>query len=198
LKIQIVIFDGFDELDALGIYEPLRMAGFDPRIVSLREQQMVVGANGLKVVPEGVLSLSNKPDLLCVPGGGWLKQASTGAWAEADRGDILDRIRELHSSKAILAAVCTGVLILGRAGLLKGRPAITNDAVIEELQAVGAKVIPCRVVDDGDIVTASGITASLDLGLWLIERFLSVDHSIEVARQLHFERRGAVWRRSQE
>jgi transcriptional regulator GlxA family with amidase domain len=193
LKVQIVIFDGFDELDALGIFEPLSMAQFDIEIVSLQKQDTVFGANGLTVVPSGVLSIDSPPQLLCVPGGGWLKRSESGAWAEAERGEILEKLKEFHARKVILASVCTGTLLLGKAGLLKGRAAATNDEAVAELESLGANVKRCRVVDDGEIITAGGITASLDLGLWVIERFVGVEKSLQIAKQLHFERRGPVF-----
>src|SRR5262249_51398738 len=115
------------------------------------------------------------------------------AWAEAERGDILSTIREFHSAGVTLAAVCTGALLLARAGLLKDRHATTNHRAIEELKALGARVIKARVVDDGDIVTAGGITSSLDMSLWLVERFCGVEQSIKLSGNLEFERRGTVW-----
>ncbi len=66
---------------------------------------------------------------------------------------------------------------------------------MEELQATGAKVISARVVDDEDIITAGGVTSSLDLGLWLIKRLIGQDKANEIARRLEFEARGPVWNR---
>ncbi|PWU01663.1 MAG: AraC family transcriptional regulator [Candidatus Melainabacteria bacterium] len=190
---QVLIFDGFEELDALGIYEPLAAAGFDVKLVSLRKQDVVTAAYGLKVIPHDLVRIDNKPSLLCIPGGGWLSRAPQGAWAEAERGDILSTIREFHAAGVTLAAICTGALLLARAGLLKDRHATTNHRAIEELKALGARVIKARVVDDGDIVTAGGITSSLDLSLWLVERFCGAEQSIKLSSNLEFERRGTVW-----
>lgn len=61
---------------------------------------------------------------------------------------------------------------------------------------MGANLIEARVVDDGDIVTASGVTASIDLGLWLVQRYCGSDLALEVARQLDFEMRGPIWQRA--
>jgi putative intracellular protease/amidase len=190
---QVLIFDGFEELDAFGIYEPLAAAGFDVKLVSLRRQDVVTAAYGLKVIPHDLIRIDKKPSLLLIPGGGWLSRAPQGAWAEAERGDILSTIKEFHSAGVILAAVCTGALLLARAGILKDRHATTNHRAIEELKGLGARVIKARVVDDGDIVTAGGITSSLDLSLWLVERFCGVEESIKLSGNLEFERRGTVW-----
>src|SRR5215470_13035223 len=93
VKVQLLIFDGFAELDAIGIYEPLRLAGLHVDFVSLRKQDVVTAAYGLKVIPQGAIDLGNKPSLLCIPGGGWLSRAPRGAWAEAEKGDILRVIK---------------------------------------------------------------------------------------------------------
>lgn len=192
MNIQIVIFDGFDELDVIGVFEPLRMAELPVQLISLKKQDLVKTAHGLKIAAEGVLSLENKPDILIVPGGGWLNQAEHGAWAEAQNGQILSVLKDLHQAGVILAAVCTGALLLAKAGLLSGQSATTNHDTLEELVALGAKVVRARVVDNGQLITAGGITSSLDLALWLIERFVGSDKADQVSKRLEFERRGPI------
>ena len=86
-------------------------------------------------------------------------------------------------------------MLVAQAGLLKARPAITHHVAIAELQAMGAEIIKARVVDDGNIVTAGGVTSGLDLTLWLIERYLSPQIAFQVEREMEYERRGTVWRR---
>src|SRR5262249_49962373 len=162
-------------------------AGFNAKLLSLKKQDFVTAACGLKVIPDGRLHIKQKPSVLCVPGGGWLARSTSGAWAEAERGDVLQVIREFYAANVVLAAVWTGALLLARAGLLRDRPATTNHAAIDELSGCGAKLVKSRVVDDGDIITAGGITSSLDLGLWLIERFVGISKALEVANRLEYE-----------
>src|SRR5580704_11972805 len=116
MQIQTLIFDGFDELDTVGSFEALRMAEFSVKILSLRRQE-VTAANGLRVLAEGLIDINARPDLLLVPGGGWLSKAAQGAWAEAQQGEVLHILKNFHQAGTILAAVCTGVLLLGHAGL---------------------------------------------------------------------------------
>jgi transcriptional regulator GlxA family with amidase domain len=85
--------------------------------------------------------------------------------------------------------------LLGKAELLKGRPATTNLGAIDELKECGAKYIEARVVDDEDIVTASGVTSSLDLGLWLVERLVSRATAEDVCARLEYQKNGKVWTR---
>ena len=101
----------------------------------------------------------------------------------------------MHRSGTTIAAVCTGTMLVAEAGLLKGRPAITHHAAIADLRAVGAEVLKARVVDDGDVITAGGVTSGLDLTLWLLERFFDPQTAHEVEKELEYERRGVVWRR---
>jgi transcriptional regulator GlxA family with amidase domain len=189
MDIQCLIFDGFDEMDVFGVIEPLCMAGLSVKLVSLRAQDYVVAAHSVKVVPEAVFDLANKPDLMIVPGGGWITRSKSGAWAESQQGVILQKIRDCHAAGVALASVCTGSMLLAKAGLLTNRPATTNHAAVEELKEAGAIYLEARVVDDGEIVTAAGITSSLDLGIYLVERFCGQAKAQDVSVQLEFERR---------
>lgn len=195
-KVQVLLFDGFDDLDVFGLYEPLCMAGFKVDLLCLREQETVITSHNVRIVPHGCIELKTRPDILCVPGGGWLQRSDRGAWAEAEKGDILKVLKEFHAQKTVVASVCTGALLLARAGLLAGRRATTNHAAIEELKEYGAKVTDSRVVDDGDIITAGGITSSVDLGLWLIRRFVGIDEARDISGKLEFEPRDSSWEQS--
>jgi transcriptional regulator GlxA family with amidase domain len=197
MEVQIAVFDGFDELDVLGLYEPLKMAGFDVRLLTQQRQETVTAAHGLVVKADGVLDSTRRPAVLCVPGGGWLTRAQRGAYYEAEKGDILTAIKDFHQARVPVAAVCTGALLLGKAGLLTGRPAITNHGALDALRACGAKIAFARVVDDGDIITAGGVTSSLDLALWLIERFSGEGRAKDIAMQLEYIRRGPIWRKEE-
>lgn len=199
LKVQIIIFDGFDELDAIAPFEVFQSAtaiGADVRaeLVTLDDSAEIIAAHGMRIQADAPLNIDQKLDILIVPGGGWGNRAAQGAWAEAQRGEIPKVISRLHQNGATIASVCTGAMLVAAAGLLKGRPAITHHTAIEELSAVGAEIVKTRVVDDGDIVTAGGVTSGLELALWLLERYLSPQIAHQVEIQLEYERRGTVWR----
>lgn len=193
MNIQALLFDGFDEIDFFGVFEALCMGGFRVAMRSLYPQDVITSAHGVKVIVDFVFSIEDKPELLIVPGGGWLARSAQGAWAEVGKGTILQVVRDCNSTGVILASVCTGSLVLAKAGLLKRRPATTNHGAVQELVELEANFIDSRVVDDGDIITASGITASLDLGLWLVERFGSKEAAQRVSEHLEFEPRGQVF-----
>ncbi len=193
VNVQALVYDGFDEMDLIGAFETLGMAGFNVALKSLYGPGVVSGAYGLKVSIDESLSLNQLPELLLVPGGGWLNRAPRGAWAEAQSGRILRLLSEVHQHGVVIATVCTGSLLLGKAALLTGVPATTNHAAVDELISFGANYIPARVVDAGSIITAGGITCSIDLGLWLVERFVSQKIALDVSARLEFDRRGVVW-----
>lgn len=200
-KIQILLFNGFDELDALAPLEVLRTAtelGADiqAELITLDEPAEITADHGLRVQPDAKLELHQKIDVLLVPGGGWFGNAPQGAKAEVERKAIPEAILQLHQKGTTIASVCTGGMLVAATGLLANRPAITHHLAIEDLKAAGAEVIKARVVDDGDVITAGGVTSGLDLALWLLERYINSEIAHKVETILEYERRGTVWRKS--
>lgn len=173
---EILVYDGFDELDAIGPFEvlsPLR-----PKLVTFEPTETVTASHGLKLTPHG--TLSEAPGLLVVPGGGWFaREERFGAYAEYLRGAIPEAIGERHGRGTVVAGVCTGAMLLAKAGILDGRPAVTHHSALDHLRADGADVRPdARWIDDGEVLTAGGVTSGIDLALHLLERL----HGVEVAR----------------
>lgn len=200
MLVQIALFDGFNELDAIAPYETLSRAaelGADFRVemVTLDGAQEVAAFFDLIVRAGGRLGGVTRPDIVIVPGGGWNHRGPRGARAEAERGALPRALAALHAQGTVLAGVCTGGMLLAAAGVLRGRPATTHHLALEELRAAGAEVIRARVVDDGDVVTAGGVTSGLDLALWLVERFAGPKIAAAVEDRMEYERRGTVWRR---
>jgi len=201
MKAQIVLYDGFDELDAVAPYEVLvaaakRGAPFEVELAHLEGAREVVGSQGLAV--RATAALAERLELLVVPGGRWADRSSlVGARVEAERGTLPRAIGRIHAGGARVASVCTGAMLLAAAGLTRGRHATTHHVAREALRASGAVLIDARVVDDGNLITAGGITSGLDLALWLVEREAGAALALELERHLEYERRGTVWRRPQ-
>jgi transcriptional regulator GlxA family with amidase domain len=200
MLIEILVFQGVDELDAIGPLEVLRNAGtggvkIDARLVVLDDRFEVTGSHGLRFQADRVLGSKGRPDVLLVPGGGWANRTGPGAWAEAQRSAIPQAIARSHKEGAILASVCTGTMLLASAGVIGCRHATTHRSTIGDLRKAGAQVIDARVVDDGDIITAGGVTSGIDLGLYLVERFANADVAGKIANAMEYERRGPVWKR---
>ncbi|WP_394741036.1 DJ-1/PfpI family protein [Natronococcus roseus] len=191
---EILLFDGFDELDAIGPYEVLANgaeagASLEVRLVTLEDADLVTASHGLRVEPDGTLGES---DLLVVPGGGWTSDDG-GVRTVVDDGSVPDAVDARFAAGATVASVCTGAMILAEAGLLEGRPATTHHDALEDLGDSAANVVEERVVDDGDVLTAGGVTAGIDLALWLLEREFGAEIAEAVETEMEHERRGEVF-----
>jgi transcriptional regulator GlxA family with amidase domain len=197
MQVAIPIFDGVDELDVVGPYEVLPRAArlgadLSVQLVSLMDGATpATGQHGMSFAPHG--ALDGPIQLLIVPGGGWVARFAGGVRAQIAQGELPRAIAAQHANGAIVAAVCTGAMAVAAAGLLTGRPAVTHHDALQDLRATGALVVEERVVDDGDVVTAGGVTSGIDLGLWLIERLYGAEVALAVSRGLEHERRGAVY-----
>jgi transcriptional regulator GlxA family with amidase domain len=189
-RVGIVVFDGVEELDALGPYEVFsvaRQAGADleVRLVTYQEADRIRAAHGLVFHPQG--RLDDDADVVVVPGGGWSNRADQGAWQVAEEGTLPKQLARLHRRGGlILASVCTGGMLLAKAGVLRGRRAITHADAVEELAASGARVVEARVVDDDDLVSAGGVTAGIDLALHLVERLAGPEVRAATERELEY------------
>ena len=200
---QIVVFEGFDELDAIAPFEVLQnaaLAGADARaqLVTVNGSREVTAAHGLKIAVNGRLGEGERPDVVIVAGGGWNSHAPQGVRAEVASGEIAAALKRLHGDGGVVATVCTGAMLAASAGLTTGRPATTHHGAIADLRATGTEIMEARVVDDGDLVSAGGVTSGLDLALWLVERFFGAEIERTVERGLEYKRRGPIWRRGAE
>ena len=197
MDIDILLFDGFDELDAVGPFEVLTSARdlgapFDVALAGTgvvsganRGEGVVTAAHGMRILPDRAAG-SRRPDLVVVPGGGWNTRGPLGARAEVERGVLPARLAEWHASGIAVATVCTGALIAGSAGLLDGRPATTHHENLDDLAGMGAQVVVGRVVDDGDVLSAGGVTSGLDLALHLVAREAGDDVAARVAADIEY------------
>jgi len=193
MEIAIVVYDGFDELDAIGPYEVFQnaaQAGADctTSLRTIDAVEVVEASHGLRIEPDGRLA-DIRPDLLVVPGGGWNDRGAAGAWAEAERGAIPEVVAGAHDAGVTIAGVCTGGMLLARAGVTDGRPAVTHGGALDDLRATPAEVVEARVVDDGDVLTAGGVTSGLDLALHVVERAAGSDLADRIATTIEYDRR---------
>jgi len=196
MRIEIVVFDGFDALDVVAPWEVFARAAtidadLDVAMVRLDGPPLVSAANGLQLHVADELST---PEALFVPGGSWVDGTDTGVPREIRRGTLPRLIAELSTSARWVASVRTGALLLGEAGLLRDRNATTNPAALEELSKYGAVIHQNRVVDDGNVVTGGAVTAGIDLAMWLVQRELGENVAQKVARAIAYPMPTDVWR----
>ena len=139
--VDILVFDGLDEMDAWGPAEVFRSAGkrgadIRTRLVTRLAQDTVLGAYGLRFIPDGVFE-PGAADVLVVAGGGWAARDVAGAWGEAQRGDLLPLLVQARRSTPLVAGVCTGTMLLAHAGIVGSRRASTHRTAGDDLQALG-------------------------------------------------------------
>ena len=192
MLIDIVVYDGLDEMDALGPLEVLRSAcklGADlrARLVIRRQQPVVQGSHGLRFIPDDVYQ-PGRADVLLVPGGAWATRAERGAWGEVQRGHWRPLLAAAARTTSIMAGVCTGTMLLAHAEVVGARRAGTHHTAWEDLTATGATLVKDRVVDDGDLITSGGVTSGLDLALSLVEREFGTALADRVATRMEYPR----------
>ena len=160
LQIGSLLFEGLDQIDLTGPFEVFsRIPNCSYRVFG-KSIAPVRDLRGLRLMADAVLAEAPQLDLLHVPGG-------FGQEAVMDDEDVLGWIRDQAAGARCLFSVCTGALICGAAGLLKGRRATTHSASMHLLPFFGAIPVNERVVADGNMVFAAGVTAGIDGALWL-------------------------------
>jgi transcriptional regulator GlxA family with amidase domain len=195
MRIEIVVFDGFDELDAVLPYEVFRNAAaasdWDVALVGADGAGEVVASHGMRLQVGAGLG---RPDAIVVPGGGWNDRSAKGTWQQVQDGHLPSRLRELAPGCSWVASVCTGAMVLAAAGLTSGRPATTHHIAYDDLRASGAELQDARVVDDVDLITCGGVTSGLDMALWMVERELGPELAQRISEEMEAPRSSSVFR----
>ena len=177
--IGILIYDDAEELDFVGPWEvltPKPGLAERNRVLSIAERDGPVRcAKGLRVLPDTSFADAPRLDVLLVPGGNGSR--------DEGRGVLVDWIRKVAPQVRWLTSVCTGAFLLQEAQLLEGKRVTTHWAFIEQLRQRGGNLTVLenrRFVRDGNLVTAAGVSAGIDMSLWLIGQL----HGVEVARKV--------------
>ena len=161
MKIAIPIFDKVTALDAIGPYEVLsRVPAADLRFTSFDTGLVRTDNRMLALHADATFDEFDDPDVLVFPGGFGTRTLMR------DQG-LLDWVRRVHEHTEWTTSVCTGSLVLGAAGLLDGLEATTHWSVMDVLAETGARPTDRRVVPQGKIVTAAGVSSGIDMALWL-------------------------------
>ena len=184
MKTAFVIFDRMTALDLIGVYDPLtrlKSMNFVPefhwQICAFTEE--VSDDRGLRFTPDTVVESLGAYDIIVVPGG-------FGTRALQHDKAFIQWLRSASPVK-LKTSVCTGALLLGSAGFLAGKRATTHPNAFEELKPYCATVVvDHRIVDEGEVVTAQGITSSIDLGLHLVERIAGREARVRIAKQMDY------------
>ena len=183
----ILIFDDAEELDFVGPWEVFTMARIGQeadRVVTIAERpEPVRCAKGLRVLPDHGFADAPRLDVLVVPGG-------QGTRREASNPVLIDWLRKAAAPCTWITSVCTGSLLLHEAGLASGRRITTHWGFVSTLreQAPDAEVLEhVRYVRDGQLVTAAGVSAGIDMALWLVGQIHGTTHARKVQKMMEYD-----------
>jgi len=181
MTIAILVFDDVEVLDFAGPFEVFGVskAGFD--VVTVGTKPEIRARNNLVVRPTLTLTDTIEPRVLVIPGG-W------GTRVEMRNDAVLGWIRANAAKSEIVFSVCTGALLLAAAGLLRGLTATTHHDALDELRRAepGCQVTDRRIVDNGAIVTAAGISSGIDGAFHVLSRLAGVDVAIATAHYMEY------------
>jgi transcriptional regulator GlxA family with amidase domain len=188
-RIAVALFEGAEELDWAGPWEVLAAwsqqwpdDGVEVFMIA-RDAEPVTSAKGLRVLPDHSWETAPAFDVLVYPGG-------RGTRRELKDDGVLDWLRALRDNGALMTSVCTGSLVYAAAGLLKGRPATTYWSQLDRLAELDATIEvrrDDRFVDSGEVVTAAGVSAGIDMALHLVARLHSKQRAREVRRYIQYD-----------
>lgn len=185
--IGILFFEDAEELDAIGPWEVFTMAGhFDPdiQVVSISQSGGTVRcAKGLRIEMDHSFADAPKLDVLLVPGG-------QGTRREVDNGDLLAWIGSVAAGCQWVTSVCTGSLLLAAAGPARGKRVTTHWQFVETLRkkALASDVLDdVRFVRDGQVVTSAGVSAGIDMALWIVGQLYSPERARKVQRAMEYD-----------
>ena len=183
MKTAFIIFDRMTALDLIGVYDPLtrlKSMNFVPefswQMCAFTED--VSDDRGLRFIPDTVAESLDGYDLIVVPGG-------LGTRALQHDKAFIEWLRSAGPVK-LKTSVCTGALLLGSAGFLAGKRATTHPNAFEELKPYCAAVETSGLSTKGDVVTARGVSSSIDLGLYLVERIAGREARARIAKQMDY------------
>jgi cyclohexyl-isocyanide hydratase len=176
LNIGILVFPKLQQLDLTAPYEVFAsIPGAKVHLV-WKDRSAITSATGLILIPTVTFAECPPLDVLCVPGG-------AGVNALLQDVEVLDFLRARAAQARYLSSVCTGALVLGASGLLKGRRATTHWASHDLLAKFGAIPTQGRVVRDGNLFTAGGVTAGIDFGLTVVAELLGEEQAQTIQLQ---------------
>jgi len=186
--IGMLIFDDAEELDFVGPWEVFTMAAVirdgDLRVVTISERPGPVAcAKGMRVIPDHTLADAPALDVVLVPGG-------MGTRREVNNPVLIEWLRRIAPRLRWVTSVCTGALLVCEAGLARGRRVTTHWAFVEDLRKryPDVEVLDdVRYVRDGDLATAAGVSAGIDLALWLTGQLFGVDTARKTQRSMEYD-----------
>jgi transcriptional regulator GlxA family with amidase domain len=180
----VLLFDDAEELDFAGPWEVFTMARMEgDRVVTIAERgQPIRAAKGLRVLPDHTLADAPPLDVLVVPGGEGTRRA-------VENPAVLDWIKSAAANCTWVTSVCTGSYVLHAAGLVADRQVTTHWGFVDQLREQGNVTVleNVRYVRDGNVVTAAGVSAGIDMSLWVVGQLYGIPHARVVQRLMEYD-----------
>ena len=182
MQIAIGLYPGFTALDAIGPYAVFTsVPGADVVVCAEQKGPLADESNLLHFDLTHTFADAPAPDVLLVPGGLVTRRLA------AEGGAIVDWIRSAHETTTYTTSVCTGALLLGAAGVLDGLPATTHWFAYDHLRSYGAQPTEQRVVIEGKVATAAGVSAGIDLALTLVDKLYGAEVAQSVQLGIEYD-----------
>lgn len=195
--VVILLFDEIEVLDFAGPFEVFGVAGKRSgdapfQVFTVAERGPIYARNGLVISPTYLLNDHPKADIVVVPGGGGIHPGGTpyGSRREMNNPAVLNWVCRTTNTAELVLSVCTGSFILGKAGLLDGLAATTHFMAVDGMRqaAPNTELRPSeRWVDNGKIITSAGISAGIDMSLYVVGKLLGKPVADETARYMQYD-----------
>lgn len=179
LQIGFLVFPQVQQLDLTGPHDVLASLPGAATHLIWKTRDSVVSSSGLVLMPDVTYETCPPLDVICVPGG-------SGVTDLLQDGQTIEFVRKQAASARYVTSVCTGALLLGAAGLLRGRRATTHWAFHSLLEPLGAIPTRARVVRDGNLITGGGVTAGIDFGLTVAAELAGADEAQAIQLELEY------------
>jgi transcriptional regulator GlxA family with amidase domain len=181
VKIAILIYDGFTALDAIGPYEVLRsVPGWEVEFVAKTRGEVRTDSGAVGLCADRGMAEVTSAGIVLVPGG-------PGNRELLEDRELLAWLREIDRTTTWTTSVCTGSLLLGAAGLLERRRATGHWLHLERLREYGADPVGGRYVEDGKVITAAGVSAGIDMALYLVGREVGPEAAQTVQLRIEYD-----------
>lgn len=184
VKIGVLLFPQVEELDFVGPFEVLshvnKIQPDSTTVLLVAESAEPLRAyNGMQIIPDTTIANCPALDILVVPGG-------KGRLTAMKNAVIQEFIQKQLPTANYITSVCTGAFLLAEAGLLNGKKATTYHAAFTELASYSVQVLPQKIVHDGKIITAGGVSSGIELGFYLLKQLFGLQLAQEVAQSIEY------------
>ncbi len=197
-KVAIFLFNEVEVLDFAGPFEVFSVAGLRTlpeapfEVFTVAQFETIEARNHLTIKPTYTIANAPKADIILIPGGGGIRADGTpfGSRREMNNSIVLKWVKEQAAHAKLVLSVCTGSLILGKAGLLEGFEATTHFKALDGLREISDRIQVkenVRFIDNGTVITSAGISAGIDMSLYTVGKLFGKEVADETAKYMQYD-----------